>query len=116
MHGAKGRKENRFHIDDTPTGVEMAKDLVIATGGASYDKKAYKQHVNIDPICALAMSEKILLVARSSGTINEYSVPNVALRNRLKINARPYKMSINCNSRYVKFFSLINCIKYNLIW
>ncbi|XP_069964881.1 WD repeat-containing protein 35 isoform X2 [Bactrocera oleae] len=98
LHGAKGRKENRFHIDDTPTGVEMAKDLVIATGGASYDKKAYKQHVNIDPICALAMSEKILLVARSSGTINEYSVPNVALRNRLKINARPYKMSINCNS------------------
>ncbi|XP_011196664.1 WD repeat-containing protein 35 [Zeugodacus cucurbitae] len=98
LHGAKGRKENRFHIDDTPTGVEMAKDLVIATGGASGDRKAYKQHVNIDPICALAMSEKILLVARSSGIINEYSVPNVALRNRHKINATPHKLAINCNS------------------
>lgn len=113
MHGAKGRKDKRFHIDDTPTGVEMAKDLVIATGGGSGDKKAYKQHVNIDPICALAMSEKILLLARSSGTINEYSVPNVALRNRHKINARPYKLSIYCNFRYVNSFAVIKCVKCN---
>ncbi|XP_017491815.1 PREDICTED: WD repeat-containing protein 35 isoform X1 [Rhagoletis zephyria] len=98
LHGAKTRKENRFHIDDTPTGVEMAKDLVIATGGSSADNKGYKPHANVDPICTLAMSEKILLVARDSGVVNEYSVPNVALRNRHKLNSRPYKMVINCNS------------------
>ncbi|XP_067631669.1 WD repeat-containing protein 35 isoform X2 [Eurosta solidaginis] len=98
LHGAKTRKEHRFHIDDTPTGVEMAKDLVIATGGTSGDSKGYKQHINRDPICALAMSEKILLVARTSGVINEYSVPNIALRNRHTINTTPYKLAINCNS------------------
>lgn len=52
----------------------------------------------LDPICCVAVSENILLIGRRSGSINEYTVPNVALRNRHSISNRPYKMAINCNS------------------
>lgn len=52
----------------------------------------------LDPICCVAISEAILLIGRESGAINEYSVPNVALRNRHVLSHRPYKMSINSNS------------------
>ncbi|XP_037949951.1 WD repeat-containing protein 35 [Teleopsis dalmanni] len=93
VHVAKPRKEKRFHIDDTPTGVEMSKDLIItASSNIKYEDEFE------DPICALALSEKLLLIARESGVINEYSVPNVALRNRHKMSTKALKMAINCNS------------------
>ena len=44
------------------------------------------------------MSEKILLTGRESGTVMEYSIPHIALRNRHKLENRAYKMSINSNS------------------
>lgn len=91
----KARKEKRFHIDDTPTGVEMAKDLMLSS--SSGDGHSTQRGVS-DPICALALSEKLLLVARESGAINEYSIANVALRNRHLMNSKVYKMAINCNS------------------
>ncbi|XP_034107561.1 WD repeat-containing protein 35 [Drosophila albomicans] len=87
LHGVKARKEKRFHIDDTPTGVDLAKDLL----------QGQQRRVN-DPICALALSEKLLLVARESGVINEYSVANVALRNRHTLHSKVHKIAINCNS------------------
>lgn len=88
LHGVKARKERRFHIDDTPTGVELAKDLL---------QNEPQRRVG-DPICALALSEKLLLVARESGVINEYSVANVALRNRHTLHSKVHKIAINCNS------------------
>lgn len=88
LHGVKARKERRFHIDDTPTGVELAKDLL----------QSEPQRRVSDPICALALSEKLLLVARESGVINEYSVTNVALRNRHTLHTKVHKIAINCNS------------------
>lgn len=92
MHNVKSRKEKRFHIDDTPTGIDLAKDLVVSRTSQDNNEN------NMDSICSLAVSEKILLVARVSGVINEYSIPNVALRNRHKVGAKIVKMSINCNS------------------
>ncbi|XP_017844567.1 WD repeat-containing protein 35 isoform X1 [Drosophila busckii] len=88
LPGVKARKEKRFHIDDVPTGVDLAKDLLM---------HAEKRRVH-DPICALALSEKLLLVARESGVINEYSVATVALRNRHTLHAKVHKLAINCNS------------------
>lgn len=90
----KGRKDKRYHIDDTPSGiVEVINDL---------DKGGYEIPINtdttLDPICCLAISEAILLIGRESGAINEYSVPNVALRNRHVLPHRPFKMAINSNS------------------
>ncbi|XP_032575811.1 WD repeat-containing protein 35 [Drosophila sechellia] len=95
LHNVKARKEKRFHIDDTPTGVEMAKDLMLSS--SSGDGHSTQRGIS-DPICALALSEKLLLVARESGAINEYSIANVALRNRHLMNSKVYKMAINCNS------------------
>lgn len=92
LHNVKSRKEKRFHIDDTPTGIDLSKDLVVSR--TSQDRI----ETNTDFICSLAVSEKILLVARESGIINEYSVPNVALRNRHKVGSKIIKISINCNS------------------
>ncbi|XP_055386233.1 WD repeat-containing protein 35 [Condylostylus longicornis] len=94
LHGVKTRKDKRFHIDDTPSGVaEVLNDL---------DKGGYDPPINNnpthDPICCVAMSEKLLLIARESGVINEYSIPTVALQTRHKIGTRAFKMSINCNS------------------
>lgn len=93
MHNVKSRKEKRFHIDDTPTGVDLAKDLQIPK-----IKPEDRDKSNGDPICSMALSEKLLLVARESGIINEYSVPNVALRNRHKVGVKIIKMAINSNS------------------
>lgn len=63
LHGTKPRKDKRFHIDDTPSGVvEVLNDL---------DKGGYEPPINknstSDPICCLAMSEKLLIIGRESG-------------------------------------------------
>ncbi|XP_065368949.1 WD repeat-containing protein 35 [Calliphora vicina] len=92
LHNVKSRKEKRFHIDDTPTGIDLTKDLVVSRTSQEHAEN------NTDFICSLAISEKTLLVARESGIINEYSIPNVALRNRHKIGSKIIKMSVNCNS------------------
>lgn len=95
LHNVKGRKEKRYHIDDTPSGVvDVINDLDQA-GGFELPPNT---HATTDPICCVAISESILLVGRESGSIHEYSVQNVALRNRHSVSNRPNKMAINCNS------------------
>jgi len=51
-----------------------------------------------DPICCLAASEKALVIGRESGSLQRYSLPQVALTNRYTLNCRPYKLAINCNT------------------
>lgn len=52
------------------------------------------------PICALAMSDDLLLVARTSGIINEYMLPHLKIRNKYKTGIHfIHKLAINCNSR-----------------
>ena len=94
LHGMKPKKDKRFHVDDNPSGVnEVLSDL---------DRISYEPPVkNIptkDPICCIAASDKILLVARESGIIQEYVLPNVAICNRHSFPNRACKLSINCNS------------------
>lgn len=94
LHNVKARKERRFHIDDTPSGVvDVINDL---------DKGGYEPPINLnptkDPICCIALSETILLVGRESGSVNEYSIPHIALRNHHTLTTRATKMSINSNS------------------
>lgn len=94
IHGMKSRKDKRFHVDDSPSGVaEVLSDL---------DRVSYEPPVkNIptkDPICYITASDKIMLIARESGTIQEYVLPNVAICNRHVFPNRAYKISINCNS------------------
>jgi WD repeat-containing protein 35 len=96
MHGMKQKKDKRYHIDDTPSGVnEVLSDL---------DRVSYEPSNKIihnttkDPICSIASSDKVLLVGRESGMIQEYVLPNVAICNRHSLQNRIYKMAINCNS------------------
>lgn len=94
LHGMKARKDKKFHIDDTPSGVaEVLSDL---------DKAGYEppvnSHASQDPICCISMSERLLLIARESGAIQEYSIPNVALCNRHMLPNKASKIAINCNS------------------
>lgn len=94
LHGLKPRRDKRFHIDDSPTGVvEVLNDL---------EKNGYEPPSNSvptqDPICCVAISEKCLLIGRESGTIQEYTIPHVAVSNRYSTHNRPFKIAINCNS------------------
>lgn len=51
-------------------------------------------------ICALAMSDELVLVARTSGVINEYMLPQLKIRNQYKTGIHfIHKMAINSNSR-----------------
>lgn len=96
MHGMKQKKDKRYHVDDNPSGVnEVLSDL---------DRITYEPPTKIistttkDPICSITASDKILLVARESGTIQEYVLPNVAICNRHSFPNKMCKMAINCNS------------------
>lgn len=94
LHGLKHKKDKRFHVDDNPSGVnEVLSDL---------DRVSYEPPVkNVptkDAICCIAASDKILLIGRESGTIQEYVLPNVAICNRHSFINRACKISINCNS------------------
>jgi WD repeat-containing protein 35 len=94
VHGIKPKKDKRYHIDDNPSGVaEVLNDL---------DRGSYEPPVkNVptkDPICCVACSDKVLLIGRESGMIQEYVLPNVVICNRHNTQNRPSKISINCNS------------------
>lgn len=94
VHVGKHRREKRFHVDDTPSGVvEVLNDL---------DRSGFELPVNdsptTNPICCVAISEAVLLIGRESGLIQEYTVPHVALCNRYNLTTRPSKIAINCNS------------------
>ncbi|XP_075212960.1 intraflagellar transport protein Oseg4 [Lycorma delicatula] len=91
--GARHRKERLYHVDDTPSGVaEVIQDL----------DRTFQPTINTqataDPICCLAVSEKLLLVGRESGTIQRYSLPQVALVQRYSYSCRPNTIAINCDS------------------
>lgn len=78
-----------FHIDETPSG----------SGSGSYTMDSlYSASSTQYPICCLAASERDLFVARESGVIQRYSLPNVALVSRYTVSTKPFKMSVNCNS------------------
>lgn len=86
LHEIRTRKDKIYYVDDNPstsTDESHKKDIACASD---------------DPICALSMSEKILLVARESGCINEYTVPMMILRTRHRVNGKTLEMGINCNS------------------
>lgn len=94
MHGLKQKKDKRFHIDDNPSGVnEVLSDL----DRVSYDPPI-KNVPTKDSICCIAASDKIMLIGRESGVVQEYVLPNVAICNRHTFANRACKISINCNS------------------
>ncbi|KAK6623541.1 hypothetical protein RUM43_009393 [Polyplax serrata] len=87
------RKMRIHHVDDIPCGVaDVIQDLDV-----NYEP-AKDTFATTDPICCIAASDKILLVARESGMIQHYTLPHVALTLRCSVHSRPYTISINCDS------------------
>ena len=92
--------EKFYHVDDTPAGgVHSAsrggRGSAKSEGGSS---GAGQFPVTNDPICCITASEKNLLVARESGLVQRYALPNVALTNRYHISTKAHKLALNCNS------------------
>eukprot|EP00056_Hartaetosiga_gracilis_P003229 m.61099 g.61099 ORF g.61099 m.61099 type:complete len:1163 (+) comp11378_c0_seq1:91-3579(+) len=85
---SKKRDEKIFHIDDSPTG---GKD----TDPVKFKKS--KQDTR-DPICAICVSDQMLMIGRESGTLHQYPLPKGNLDVKHVLNCRPARISLNCNS------------------
>nr|CAD7432265.1 unnamed protein product [Timema monikensis] len=93
ISSSRHRKERLYHIDDSPSGIaEVIQDL-----DRSYEMSTNMQ-ATADPICCLTVSDNMLIIGRESGTLQRYSLPQVALTNRYNLNCCPYEVAINCNS------------------
>ncbi|XP_073481441.1 WD repeat-containing protein 35 isoform X2 [Aquarana catesbeiana] len=98
------RKEGRervFHIDDSPAGVgdslmDFNKTLVATR----------------DLICSITASDKVLIVARESGAVHRYSLPNVALVQKYGLSCRAFQMSLNCNSSRLAIIDLSGVLTF----
>eukprot|EP01147_Barroeca_monosierra_P005562 gene5562-8932_t len=88
IRGSKKRDEKIFHIDDSPS------------GGKDTDPSKFKKiHTEtIDPICAVCASDRMLMIGRESGTLNQYGIPKVNLEMKHILKCRPHRLSLNCNS------------------
>ena len=86
-------RERLFHIDDNSSGIMSSG----RTGGGANTADDEIRPTG-DPICCIVASDKILLVARESGSLHRYALPNVALTNRYTLQTKPHKLALNCNS------------------
>ena len=93
---ANKSSEKFYHVDDTPAGGVHSASR--GRGSAKSDERAGQFAATNDPICCITASEKILLVARESGLVQRYALPNVALTNRYHISTKAHKLALNCNS------------------
>ncbi|XP_064159333.1 WD repeat-containing protein 35 isoform X1 [Anguilla rostrata] len=101
---AKTRKEGRervYHIDDTPSGVgEGTLDFGKAFTGTR------------DPICCVTATDKTLIVARESGTIQRYSLPNIGLVQKYSLSYRAYQLSLNCSSSRLAIIDITGVLTF----
>nr|CAD7203908.1 unnamed protein product [Timema douglasi] len=65
-----------------------------------------------DPICCLTVSENMLIIGRESGTLQRYSLPQVALTNRYNLNCCPYEVAINCNSMCLAVIDVTGILRF----
>jgi WD repeat-containing protein 35 len=89
----RSSRERIYNIDDTSTGVtEVIRDLKKNEYSITLIKDS------IDLISCISTTEKILLIARESGLIQQYSLPQVLMTRRYITLSRPYKIALNCDS------------------
>ncbi|XP_030902468.2 WD repeat-containing protein 35 isoform X2 [Melopsittacus undulatus] len=103
---ARTRKEGReriYHIDDTPSG---------SAGGHLDCSRAIEFQGTRDPICAITASDKMLLVARESGTLQRYSLPSVGIVQKFTLKCHAYQLSLNCNSSRVAVIDLSGVLTF----
>ncbi|KAG8538415.1 hypothetical protein GDO81_022690, partial [Engystomops pustulosus] len=83
----KEGRERMFHIDEAPSAA--------GEGLMDFNKALAATR---DLICSVTASDRVLIVARESGTVHRYSLPNMVLVQKYSVSCRAYQMSMNCNS------------------
>lgn len=83
MSGVTIKNETRFHINE----------ILSSNNHSEMDRNK-----TIDRICALAISEKLILIGRDSGVMLECSIPDIKLNNLHQTVNQIDRISINCNS------------------
>eukprot|EP00049_Salpingoeca_infusionum_P026788 m.27924 g.27924 ORF g.27924 m.27924 type:complete len:1165 (+) comp8999_c0_seq1:165-3659(+) len=85
---SRKRDEKIFHIDDSPT------------GGKDTDPTKFRRArpEARDEICAMCASDTMLMVARESGLLQQYSLPKAAMDMKHTLGCRPARISLNSNS------------------
>lgn len=94
------RKEGRervFHVEGAAVDGAITSQDLASSGGA---------------ICALAASQRYLLVARESGVVHQYQLPSLALENRFQLRCRPVTMRINCDSTRFSIIDINNMLTF----
>ena len=100
--GQRDRREKVFHIDDSPSGQETS---------ASVNLERMMEKSS-DPVCCLTASEKTLVIARESGSLQRYSLPLVALITKHSLPSRPHHIAINCNSSLLSVIDVTGLLQF----
>ena len=100
--GQRDRREKVFHIDDSPSGQETS---------ASVNQERMTEKSS-DPVCCLTASEKTLVIARESGSLQRYSLPLVALITKHSLPSRPHHIAINCNSSLLSVIDVTGLLQF----
>ncbi|KAJ8668012.1 hypothetical protein QAD02_009675 [Eretmocerus hayati] len=95
LNASRPRRDRVYHVDDTPTG---APDMLQDPDKEKSIESSIERKNSADPICSISATDKILLVGRESGMIQQYSLPQVTLTKRYSSARSPWKLSINCDS------------------
>eukprot|EP00040_Diaphanoeca_grandis_P015836 m.81289 g.81289 ORF g.81289 m.81289 type:complete len:1161 (-) comp25403_c0_seq3:252-3734(-) len=94
---AKGKKRKRdeiiFHIDDSPSSAKDDMAKFLNTGKLTKEPR--------DAISCISASTKLLVIGKDSGSMQNYSLPTLALGNTHQLNCRPEILSLNCDSSRV---------------
>ncbi|VDP84369.1 unnamed protein product [Echinostoma caproni] len=96
--------ERLCHIDQTSTTDEsLGGSGGVGQGAGSKGAVNWDQHIrnaSNDPICTAAIGgRRQLFVARSSGQIKQYRLPDLWLEDTLKTtDTKPYRLQVNCDS------------------
>ena len=98
--GQRDRREKVFHVDDNPSGQETTVNM---------DRMMEKSN---DPICCMTASEKSLVIARESGSLQRYSLPMVALMTKHSLPSRPHHIAINCNSSLLSVIDVTGLLQF----
>ena len=98
--GQRDRREKVFHVDDNPSGQET---------NVNMERMVEKSN---DPICCMTASEKSLVIARESGSLQRYSLPLVALMTKHSLPSRPHHIAINCNSSLLSVIDVTGLLQF----
>ena len=95
-------KERVYHVDDMISGVETSRH---------YERQAARKHTN-DPITCLASHETMLLIARESGVVQVYMLPQLIFSNRHTVECRPQKIAVNCDATRISLIDVTGILYF----